>query len=67
MTQISDDIGNGFEEDMLDMQGTIGSYRSLQRRMTLQSTKQSLAPVRGKYLAEENIDLFGDLLPPSDQ
>ena len=29
MTQISDDIGNGFEEDMLDMQGRIGSYRSL--------------------------------------
>ena len=67
ISQIGDDIGTvGFDgDDMLDMQTRIGSYSSLQRRLTGEGFSNVQSPNKpmkigmgGKHTKE---DLFNDL------
>ena len=69
MTQIGEDFGaaGGFEgDDMLDMQMHIGSYKSLQRRLSSvaeqKKTNQQIKELSGKQSLTRD-ELFGDLLP----
>ena len=59
MTQICEDIGSGFEDEMIDMQARIGSYRSLQRRLTSTDNKKAFCDAKDDLL-------FGDLFPSGD-
>ena len=54
MTKISEDIGAGNEDDMIDMQARIGSFKQLQRRMTTESPLEKHRPPQD--------ELFEDLL-----
>lgn len=59
MTRICEDIGAGGEDEMIDMQARIGTYKSLQRRLT--STELKNASCAGK----DDV-LFEDLFPGGD-
>ena len=59
MTRICEDIGAGGEDEMIDMQARIGTYKSLQRRLTSSDMKN--ASCAGKEDA-----LFEDLFPGVD-
>ena len=54
MTRISNDIGGGNEDDMIDMQARIGSFCQLKRRMTTESPFEKHRPLQD--------DLFGEML-----
>ena len=53
MTRISEDIASSTEDDMIDMQTRIGSYKQLQRRLNteqpLESKEDLLNDLFGEY------------------
>ena len=58
MARICEDIGAGGEDEMIDMQARIGSYSSLQRRLTEAKNVS--------YTTKEESYLFGDLFPGNE-
>ena len=59
MTKICEDIGAGGEDEMIDMQARIGTFKSLQRRLTSGEMKNTSC-------AGMDDVLFEDLFPSGD-
>ena len=53
MTKICEDIGAGGEDEMIDMQARIGTFNSLQRRLTSGELKNASCAGKDDILFEE--------------